>query len=179
MNNRVNPDKVRKAPVASCFFMGLGQILYLKQYLRGIILALFEVVILCCVIFGTKRIIPKDQSAYEYMQGAPDTVEMIDYLEANDWPDLAEIVLARKEKIRTYVQNSAQSWIASVTRYYKKKDAALGTAVQNHFDDFVPGFFASVDWDDPYAVEDAVFNFVDEVNTAVDDFQSQLADKAE
>ena len=179
MNNRVNPDKVRRAPVASCFFMGLGQILYLKQYLRGIILALFEVVILCCVIFGTKKIIPKDQSAYEYMQSAPDTVEMIDYLEANDWPNLAEIVLARKEKIRTYVQNSVQSWSRSIVRYYKKKDAALGAAVQNHFDDFIPGFFASVDWDDPYAVEDAVFSFVDEVNTAVDDFQSQLADKAD
>ena len=179
MNNRVNPDKVRRAPVASCFFMGLGQILYLKQYLRGIILALFEVVILCCVIFGTKKIIPKDQSAYEYMQSAPDTVEMIDYLEANNWPNLAEIVLARKEKIRTYVQNSVQSWSRSIVRYYKKKDAALGAAVQNHFDDFIPGFFASVDWDDPYAVEDAVFSFVDEVNTAVDDFQSQLADKAD
>lgn len=57
--------------------------------------------------------------------------------------------------------------------------ALAGLVVQNHFDDFVPGFFASVDWDDPYAVEDAVFNFVDEVNTAVDDFQSQLADKAD
>lgn len=39
----------RKAKTASCCFMGLGQLLYLRQYVRGGLLAVFELlVILCC-----------------------------------------------------------------------------------------------------------------------------------
>lgn len=38
-----------KAKIASCIFMGLGQILYLRQYIRGALLFLFELImILCC-----------------------------------------------------------------------------------------------------------------------------------
>lgn len=55
MSNTVNPEKLKNAPVASSCFMGLGQILYLKQYIRGALFALVEVVMLCCIIFGTKK----------------------------------------------------------------------------------------------------------------------------
>ena len=58
MNNTVDPNKLKKAPFASSCFMGLGQILYLKQYVRGALFALVEVVMLCSIIFGTKKIIP-------------------------------------------------------------------------------------------------------------------------
>ena len=56
MNDTVNPDKLKKAKIASSCFMGLGQILYLKQYVRGALFALVEVVMLCCIILVLKRL---------------------------------------------------------------------------------------------------------------------------
>lgn len=61
MNNTINPEKLKKAPLASKCFMGLGQILYLKQYIRGSLFALVEIIMICCVVFGTKKIIPANQ----------------------------------------------------------------------------------------------------------------------
>ena len=50
-------DSLRtKSPIASAIFMGLGQILYLRQYVRGAILIAAEIIMLCCIIFGTKSI---------------------------------------------------------------------------------------------------------------------------
>ncbi|HAH60782.1 MAG TPA: sugar ABC transporter permease [Treponema sp.] len=46
MSNAVSPNKLRKAPIASACFMGLGQVLFLKQYLRGFILMAFEVILI-------------------------------------------------------------------------------------------------------------------------------------
>jgi len=61
MNNTVDPEKLKKAPLASKCFMGLGQILYLKQYIRGALFALVEVVMICCIIIGTKKNYPGRQ----------------------------------------------------------------------------------------------------------------------
>jgi arabinogalactan oligomer/maltooligosaccharide transport system permease protein len=46
MSNAVSPNKLRKAPIASVCFMGLGQVLFLKQYVRGFILMAFEVIMI-------------------------------------------------------------------------------------------------------------------------------------
>ncbi len=46
MSNKVSPNKIRRAPVASVCFMGLGQVLFLKQYLRGFTLMAFEVILI-------------------------------------------------------------------------------------------------------------------------------------
>jgi ABC-type sugar transport system permease subunit len=46
MSNAISPNKLRKAPIASACFMGLGQVLFLKQYLRGFILMAVEVVLI-------------------------------------------------------------------------------------------------------------------------------------
>jgi len=81
MSNAVNPDKLKKAPIASSCFMGLGQILFLKQYIRGALFALVEIVMLCCIIFGSKKIIPANNSEYNYLKGIPDTEEIVEYLE--------------------------------------------------------------------------------------------------
>ena len=81
MDNSVNPEKLKKAHIASSCFMGLGQILYLKEYIRGALFALVEVVVLCCIIFGAKSIIPANKSEYDYMRGIPDTEEMTLFLE--------------------------------------------------------------------------------------------------
>ena len=81
MNNAVDRKTLEKAPIASTCFMGLGQILYLKQYVRGALYALVEVAMLCAVIFGTKKIIPANQSEADDMLGLPDIVETIEYLE--------------------------------------------------------------------------------------------------
>ena len=48
-------DSLRtKSPIASAIFMGLGQILYLRQYVRGAILIAAEIIMLCCIIFWNK-----------------------------------------------------------------------------------------------------------------------------
>ena len=47
----VNPGIIRAAPIASALYMGLGQILFLKQYLRGAVMALVETVFLFFTVF--------------------------------------------------------------------------------------------------------------------------------
>ena len=45
----IDPKLPQKTKIASCCFMGLGQLIYLKQYVRGILMMLFEILlILCC-----------------------------------------------------------------------------------------------------------------------------------
>lgn len=101
MANAVVPEKLRKASVASSCFMGLGQIIYLKQYVRGGLLAAIELVMLCCIVIGFKKIIPPDKRAEDYMKSLPDTVEMAEYLEEGGSAALvkkAETILASRAK---------------------------------------------------------------------------------
>ncbi len=107
MSNTVDPEKLKKAPLASKCFMGLGQILFLKQYIRGGLFALVEVVMICCVIFGTKQIIPANKSEYDDMQGLPDTVEMVEYLQDNDYKNVDKIVAARTKAMKSFIENKA------------------------------------------------------------------------
>ena len=46
MSNTVSLNRLRKAPLASACFMGLGQVLFLKQYVRGGLLMAFETVMI-------------------------------------------------------------------------------------------------------------------------------------
>ncbi|AEE16129.1 carbohydrate ABC transporter permease [Treponema brennaborense] len=55
MDNRktaISAGIMKKAPIASACFMGLGQILYLKQYIRGFMLAAAEAVMLFFMLFN-------------------------------------------------------------------------------------------------------------------------------
>lgn len=47
----VNPMIVKAAPIASAVYMGLGQILFLKQYVRGALFALLETIVLFLFAF--------------------------------------------------------------------------------------------------------------------------------
>lgn len=57
----VNPGIIRAAPIASALYMGLGQILFLKQYLRGAVMALVETVFLFFTVFQSGTLIPNFQ----------------------------------------------------------------------------------------------------------------------
>ena len=47
--SNIDANLPHKTKIASCCFMGLGQVLFLKQYVRGILMMIFEVImILCC-----------------------------------------------------------------------------------------------------------------------------------
>ena len=105
MNNTFNPEELRKAPKASSCFMGLGQILYLKQYIRGGLFALVEVVMLFCIIWGSTSIIPPTKKAADYLKGIPETDEMEEYF--------SEV---EAEKI----QKKFNSIITARTKDYKK-----------------------------------------------------------
>lgn len=107
MSNTVNPDKVKKAPIASSCFMGLGQILFLKQYIRGALFALVEVVMLCCIIFGTKKIIPANNSEYNYLKSVPDTEEMVEYLEDAEYSKLDNIMKSRAKAMEKFFTKKA------------------------------------------------------------------------
>ena len=54
----INENIIRKARVASSCFMGLGQIVYLKQYLRGVMFALIEFLMLFFCVFEAGTLIP-------------------------------------------------------------------------------------------------------------------------
>ena len=88
MNNTVDPAKLKKAKFASSCFMGLGQILFLKQYVRGFLYALVEVIMICCFIFGTKKVIPANTQEERYMKGLPEYSEMVEYLEEKEYKEL-------------------------------------------------------------------------------------------
>ena len=107
MSNAVNPDKLKKAPIASSCFMGLGQILFLKQYIRGALFALVEIVMLCCIIFGSKKIIPANNSEYNYLKGIPDTEEIVEYLEDAEYSKLDSVMKARAKAMSKFFKKSA------------------------------------------------------------------------
>ena len=88
MNNTVNPEKLRKAKIASCCFMGLGQILFLKQYIRGALYALVEIAMICAIVIGTKNIIPGNRKEASYFENTrPEYSEMVKYFSSDDAKD--------------------------------------------------------------------------------------------
>ena len=151
MSNAIDRKKLEKAPIASSCFMGLGQILYLKQYVRGALYALVEIAMLCAIIFGTKKIIPANQSEVNEMLGLPDTVEMIEYLEDQNYPKI--------DKIKN-------SMAADMEKFFKK---------------YVPDAVADIDdFTDVYGLEDAVYDLdddkvTDRYDALASKYQKQLA----
>lgn len=151
MSNAIDRKKLEKAPIASSCFMGLGQILYLKQYVRGALYALVEIAMLCAIIFGTKKIIPANQSEVNEMLGLPDTVEMIEYLEDQNYPKI--------DKIKN-------SMAADMEKFFKK---------------YVPDAVADIDdFTDVYALEDTVYDLdddkvTDRYDALASKYQKQLA----
>ncbi len=125
MNNTVDPEKLKKAPLASKCFMGLGQILYLKQYIRGALFALVEVVMICCIIIGTKKIIPADKSSAKEMNGLPYTVEMIEYLQDNDYKKIDKIVASRTKVLQNFIETKAKVSIDKQIAVVEKQIAAV------------------------------------------------------
>ena len=125
MNNTVDPEKLNKAPLASKCFMGLGQILYLKQYIRGALFALVEIVMICAIVFGTKKIIPANKKIDDEMQGLPGTIEMIEYLQENEYKNVDKIVAKRTSAMKAFVEKSA---LKNVEKNYKKAEINLAKA---------------------------------------------------
>ena len=144
MDNSVNPEKLKRAPIASSCFMGLGQILYLKQYVRGALFALVEVIMLCCIIFGSKQIVPANNNEYNYLKGIPETEEMVEYL-GEDNSKVSKL-LNKKEK--------------ELTKFFNKLNKNK-TVIEALGEDS----FADVDCTDYYSMEDAVYLLED-----IDDF---------
>ncbi len=142
MNNAIDPEKLNKAPFASSCFMGLGQILYLKQYIRGGLFALVEVIMLFCIVWGSKGIVPANKKAADYMTGIPEADEMEEY-----FSDLAE---DNKKVSKKY-----SGIIASRAKAYEK-------FAKKHLKDYVADF----DFDDleniDNDVEDAVYDLDDD-----------------
>lgn len=138
MNDTVNPDKLKKAKIASSCFMGLGQILYLKQYVRGALFALVEVVMLCCIIFGAKKIIPANKAEDNYMKGLPSTDEMIVYLEDAEYPKLDKILDSREKKMESF---------------FKK---------------YAPDYVEGMDFSDIFATEDVIFSVEDDIHNSIE-----------
>ncbi|MGP1523018.1 MAG: carbohydrate ABC transporter permease [Treponema sp.] len=57
-NTRIEESLIKKATVASSCFMGFGQLLFLKQYIRGAFFALCEFVMLFFIVFESGSFIP-------------------------------------------------------------------------------------------------------------------------
>ena len=146
MNDTVNPDKLKKAKIASSCFMGLGQILYLKQYVRGALFALVEVVMLCCVIFGAKKIIPANKAEDNYMKNLPSTDEMIVYLEDAEYPKLDKILDSRAKKMESF---------------FKK---------------YAPDYVEDIDFTDVFATEDIIYDVEDDIHYEPETLAAEIED---
>lgn len=138
MDNSVNPEKLKKAHIASSCFMGLGQILYLKEYIRGALFALVEVVVLCCIIFGAKSIIPANKSEYDYMRGIPDTEEMTLFLENAGYKNLDKILNSKEKDLKNFFNTLSKN----------KK------IIETNGEDC----YADLDFEDYYSMEDAIYD---------------------
>ena len=176
MNNTVDPNKLKKAPFASSCFMGLGQILYLKQYVRGALFALVEVVMLCSIIFGTKKIIPANNSEYDYLKQVPETAELVEYLEDAEYSKLDSIMASRAKSMEKFFKNAAVKGLGDAAykeivdeaQDYKKEDKdaykeALAEAKQAKADaiEEYTAVFADYDYSSLDEVEEASYEIID------------------
>lgn len=189
MDNTVNVEELKKAPIASSCFMGLGQILYLKQYIRGALFAIVEIVMLCAIIFGTKKIIPQNNADYNYLKGIPETSEMIEYLESAGGYEkqIESIMSSRAKTLEKFFKITAvkglgdfaynQSLEESEADSYKKTDketykdlVAEAKDAKAEMIAYATETFADVDYSDLDAVEDAVSEIrdADEVSDRYD-----------
>lgn len=149
MNDTVNPDKLKKAKVASSCFMGLGQILYLKQYVRGALFALVEVVMLCCIIFGAKKIIPANKAEDNYMKGLPSTDEMIVYLEDAGYSN------------KPVTENWKPGKLDKILDSRAKK-------MESFFKKYAPDYVEDIDFKDVFATEDVIFSVEDDIHNSIE-----------
>lgn len=138
MDNSVNPEKLKKAHIASSCFMGLGQILYLKEYIRGALFAFVEVVVLCCIIFGAKSIIPANKSEYDYMRGIPDTEEMVLFLEDAGYKNLDKILNSKEKDLKNFFNTLSKN--KKIVEFYGED------------------YYADLDFEDYYSMEDAIYD---------------------
>ncbi len=197
MSNTVNPEKLKNAPVASSCFMGLGQILYLKQYIRGALFALVEVVMLCCIIFGTKKIIPANNKENSYLNSIPSVEEMVDFLSEADYKKLDKVLDKRAVAVEKFFKNVAVKEFANF-RYqeeilddveplrHEDKEAykeALAEAKSNRIDLIaeLKETFAEFDYTDFSDIESALDEIIDDdvltekFEKTIGKYDSQLA----
>lgn len=57
--NIIDPKLPQKTRLASCCFMGLGQLIFLKQYVRGILMMVFEILLILCCTPVFNSVIPR------------------------------------------------------------------------------------------------------------------------
>lgn len=82
--------------------MGLGQIICLKQYVRGGLFALVEIVFILSIIVGSQKIIPTDKAGDEYLNGTPDTATLYEYLEEAGWAGLDAAKQKRADAMKKF-----------------------------------------------------------------------------
>lgn len=157
MNDTVNPDKLKKAKIASSCFMGLGQILYLKQYVRGALFALVEVVMLCCIIFGAKKIIPANKAEDNYMKGLPSTDEMIVYLEDAGYSN------------KPVTENWKPGKLDKILDSRAKK-------MESFFEKYAPDYVDGLDFTDVFATEDVIFSVEDDIHYEPETLAAEIED---
>ena len=157
MNDTVNPDKLKKAKVASSCFMGLGQILYLKQYVRGALFALVEVVMLCCIIFGAKKIIPANKAEDNYMKGLPSTDEMIVYLEDAGYSN------------KPVTENWKPGKLDKILDSRAKK-------MESFFKKYAPDYVDGLNFTDVFATEDVIFSVEDDIHYEPETLAAEIED---
>lgn len=102
MEERLDTEKLNKAPLFSSCFMGLGQILCLKQYVRGALFALVEIVFILAILVGSKKIIPTNKAEDEYLKGTPDTATMYEYLGEVGYKSLDKIKEQRAAALKSF-----------------------------------------------------------------------------
>lgn len=198
MNNTVDPAKLKKAKVASSCFMGLGQILFLKQYVRGFLYALVEVIMICCFIFGTKKVIPASTQDERYMKGLPEYSEMIEYLRDNEYENVEDLVANVKKDISELFSGNEAEKIAEFkysvavasfdaiakeefdddatmaeVKEFKKEYLAEAEKNKNFYDEDSEQtwaeWIAEYDLEDPNDIESLVFDYTDMYTALLDD----------
>lgn len=112
--NQIDTVKLNKAPIYSACFMGLGQIISLKQYVRGGLFALVEVVFILAIIIGSAKIIPTNKTEDDYLKGTPDTQELYEYLESTGYTRLDSIKASRADAMKKFFTENGPKAVGNI-----------------------------------------------------------------
>lgn len=190
MENEIDPKQLEKAPLASTCFMGLGQILYLKQYIRGAMFALVEIAMICAIVIGSKKIIPGKQADAEYMRGVPEISELVEYLENAEYKGLDKVLAQRSKAMEKFFTTKAVKGMgqAAYDEVMIKAEEYRGTNKEAYKDAIESAkvardaaieeykeTFAEIDFSDIDAIEEATGEFID--NDALVDAFYKVSEK--
>lgn len=167
--NQIDTVQLNRAPIYSACFMGLGQIISLKQYVRGALFALVEIVFILAIIVGAKTIIPANKAEDDYIKGTPDTATLYEYLEGIGYNKLDDAKQQRAAAMKDFFTKNGPKAMGTIAY----NEAMEGSEDVKDDKDEYNQLVSDAEEARTAAIEDAVKSFADDYDyTSLDDIDT-------